>query len=176
MAKVITVFGSSRPSPGSSEYELAREIGRQLALAGFRVCNGGYGGTMEAVARGARESGGTTIGVTTSFYSRSANRWVDEEIQVPSMNERLLKLVDIGDAYVVLKGGTGTLLELAAVWEMINKGVMGQKPIVVVGEFWKPIVDTVQRAIEEEGQEIRADIVRVDTPEECAAFLRSRLA
>ncbi|MBM4168901.1 MAG: LOG family protein [Ignavibacteria bacterium] len=176
MSKIITVFGSSRPAPGSPEYELAREIGKHLALSGFRVCNGGYSGTMDASARGARESGGSTIGVTTSFYARAANRWIDEVIQVSSMNERLLKLVELGDGYVVLKGGTGTLLEFAAVWEMINKNVIGRKPIVVVGEFWEPVVNTVRRALDEEGQGIGIEIARVDTPAECAALLRSRLA
>jgi len=175
MAKVVTVFGSSRPIEGTTEYELARWVGRDLALAGFTVCNGGYRGTMEAAARGAREAGGHTIGVTTSFYSKRANDWIEREIRVSSMHDRLLKLVELGDGYVVLKGGTGTLLELAAVWEMINKNVIAQKPIVVIGEFWEPVVKTVQRDIEEDGLTTEGQVVRVETSEDCAALLRSRL-
>jgi len=43
-----------------------------------------------------------------------------------------------------MKGGTGTLVELAVVWEMLNKSVIAGKPIVVVGDFWPPILDRVR--------------------------------
>ncbi len=52
-----------------------------------------------------------------------------------------------GDAYVACKGGTGTLVELAVVWEMLNKRVMEGKPFVTLGEFWQPILENV-RAVE----------------------------
>ena len=54
MNNVITIFGSSRPVKGDEEYQLAYEVGKQLSLAGFTVCNGGFGGIMEASARGAK--------------------------------------------------------------------------------------------------------------------------
>jgi len=82
---------------------------------------------MEASARGAKEAGGKTIGVTFNIKGRAANSWIDEQIHVPALIDRMMKLVELGDAYVVLKGGTGTLLELAAVWEFINKGLLAEK-------------------------------------------------
>jgi len=134
--KVVTVFGSSRPAPNDPEYRQAYELGAALAHAGFAVCNGGFGGTMEASARGAREAGGHTIGViTTAFGKRSANRWIEEVIEQESLLARMMKLIELGDAYVVLKGGTGTLLELSAVWELMNKGLMSEKPICILGGF-----------------------------------------
>ncbi len=42
------------------------------------------------------------------------------------------------------KGGTGTLVELAVVWEMLNKGVMEPRPFVVLGGFWQPIIERVR--------------------------------
>src|SRR3977135_4290020 len=77
--KTITVFGSSRPEEGHAEYTEAVELGRALAAKGFAVCTGGYGGVMEGVSRGAREAGGRVLAVTSSFFRRRANRWVDEE-------------------------------------------------------------------------------------------------
>ncbi len=41
-------------------------------------------------------------------------------------------------------GGTGTLVELAVVWEMLNKGAMKRKPLVVLGHFWQPIIERVR--------------------------------
>src|SRR5712692_2597946 len=120
--RIVTVFGSSRPQESDAEYEEARELGRMLATNGFSVCSGGYGGVMEAVSRGAKEGGGNTMGITAKFFTARANKWVDEEIRVKTWQERLFELVKRGHGYVVCPGGTGTLVELAVVWEMLNKG------------------------------------------------------
>ena len=145
--KVITVFGSSRPREGDADYEQARALGRVLGERGWKVCTGGYGGVMEGVSRGAKEAGGKTVGITAEFFQARANRWVDEEIRVVTWQERLFELIRRGDAYVACKGGTGTLVELAVVWEMLNKRVMEGKPFVTLGEFWQPILESV-RAVE----------------------------
>ena len=62
----------------------------------------------------------------------------------------LFKLIDIGNAYVALPGGTGTLAEIAALWEMLNKRVIERYPFVLVGDFWRPMVDSVD-AVERGG-------------------------
>jgi uncharacterized protein (TIGR00725 family) len=118
--KIVTVFGSSHPEEGHADYVEALELGRALAAAGFAVCTGGYGGVMEAVSRGANESGGPVLAVTSSFSRSSANRWVHQETRMATWQERLFELVRVGDAYVACKGGTGTLVELAVVWEMLK--------------------------------------------------------
>ena len=140
---VITVFGGSRPAAGSDAYETARKLGAALADAGFAVATGGYGGTMEGVSRGAREANGHVIGVTAEAFASRANQWVEEEIRVKTWQERLFKLIELGAGYVVLPGGTGTLVELAVVWEWINKGFLKQKPVVVLGDYWQPVVQTI---------------------------------
>src|SRR5271167_713304 len=102
-AKIITVFGSSRPEDGHADYLEAVELGRALALAGFAVCTGGYGGVMEGVSRGARESGGQVLAVTSSFFRSRPNRWVHEVTQKGTWQERLFELVRLGDGYVACK-------------------------------------------------------------------------
>jgi uncharacterized protein (TIGR00730 family) len=175
MNKVVTVFGSSRPTEGNEEYQLAYEVGKHIALAGFTICNGGFGCSMEASARGAKEAGGRTIGVTFDIQGRAANSWIDKNIHVPALIDRMMKLVELGDAYVVLKGGTGTLLELAAVWEFINKGLLGKKPIVIIGDFWKSVVDTLREEMLWEGVgDCTKFIHRASSPEECASFLKQQ--
>jgi len=141
----ITVFGTGRAKKGDSAYDLAYETGKILAQAGFAIANGGYGGTMEAAAKGAAEVGGKIIGVTCSAFKRStANEYISREIVTNSLDERLDTLIKLGQAYVILPGGTGTLLELAKVWEFKNKGFLqAEKPIILVGRFWKPLVDLI---------------------------------
>ncbi len=143
--KVVTIFGTGRARSGDEAFTLAYKIGEVLAQAGFTIANGGYGGTMFAAAKGAAQAGGNVIGVTCSaFKSRKANEFVTREVVTQSLNERLEKLVELGRAYVVLPGGTGTLLELARVWELKNKGFLdADRPIILVGRFWASLVDLV---------------------------------
>ncbi|MEX0602331.1 MAG: LOG family protein [Bacteroidota bacterium] len=174
--KIITIFGSSRQQEGDAGYARAYELGRELAKAGFDVCNGGYRGTMEAAARGARENGGSTIGITTTFFPRPANDWIEHEVRMPTMIDRLMKLVEAGDGYVVLKGGTGTLLEFAAVWEFINKGMLPERPIVVLDDFWDPVIGTLRPELEWEGiGDCTRFVKQAHSVEECVEYLQKRL-
>jgi uncharacterized protein (TIGR00725 family) len=179
-AKVITVFGSSRAEEGHPDFMEALELGRALASAGFAVCTGGYGGVMEGVSRGASEAGGRVLAVTSSYFRSRANRWVKEETRVETWHERLFELVRLGDGYVACKGGTGTLVELAVVWEMLNKKVMPHRPFVVLGDFWKPILDRV-REVERGrasrwGESIDPLVHLAPTPAGAAQFLVHQLA
>jgi len=142
---IVTVFGSSRPREGNADYEEARVLGRALARHGFAVCSGGYAGVMEAVSSGAKEAGGKTYGVTAEFFkSAKLNPWIDVEIRKQTWEERLFELIRIGHGFVACKGGTGTLAELAVVWEMLNKSVMAGKPFAVLADFWAPILERVR--------------------------------
>ena len=63
---------------------------------------------------------------------------------VATWQERLFELIRVGHGFVACKGGTGTLVELAVVWEMLNKGMLQGKPFVVLGDFWTPIIERVR--------------------------------
>src|SRR5712692_7190181 len=125
---IVTVFGSSRPREGDADYEEARVLGRALAKHGFSVC-----------------SGGKTSGVTAEFFKAAKLKsWIDVEVRMKTWEERLFELIRRADGFVACKGGTGTLVELAVVWEMLNKSVMTQKPFAVLGNFWQPVLDRVR--------------------------------
>lgn len=146
---IVTVFGSSDAAAGTPLYSLAYELGAAIARAGWTLCNGGYGGTMEAAARGAVEAGGHTIGVTCSaFRGRAgANPYIRQEVPTFDLFTRLNTLIRLGRAYMVLPGGSGTLLELAAVWELMNKGLIRNRgPIVLLGPHWEPVAGAVRLA------------------------------
>ena len=145
---IITVFGSSTPEPLSPAYQTAYELGRAIGQAGWTLCNGGYGGTMEAAARGAVEAGGHTIGVTCSVFRvrGGPNAYIRQEVPTFDLLTRLNTLVRLGNAYVLLPGGTGTLLELALVWELLNKGLLRrQAPLILLGDHWTPLLDPIRR-------------------------------
>ena len=147
--RIITVFGSYEPQAGSVDYEQAYEVGYELAKAGFVVANGGYAGTMEASAKGAKEAGGETIGVSCRAFARSkVNDYIDREIETDNLRQRMDKLIELGRGYVVLPGGTGTLSELACAWEMMNKGFLAGRVLVIMGQFWQPVVELVEGSSE----------------------------
>ena len=142
---IITIFGSYEPAPGSQAYQQSYQVGYELAKAGFVLANGGYAGTMEASAKGAKDAGGATIGVSCRAFARSkVNDYIDREIETDNLQQRLNKLIELGNGYVVLPGGTGTLAELAYTWELINKGFLPGRALVIMGDFWKPVVDLVE--------------------------------
>ena len=169
--KTISVFGGSTPQPGSAAYQEAQLLGSLLAGSGYAVQTGGYIGTMEAVSRGASEAGGKTIGVTCSALTSSrVNEYINREIVTSSLAERLDTLITLGNGYVVLPGGTGTLLELAKIWELKNKGFLKKsKLIILVGGFWKPLLDLIAR---EDKQSIR-HVKLASGPENIKDFLFS---
>jgi uncharacterized protein (TIGR00730 family) len=171
--KVVTIFGTGRAKPADRIYLLTEELGRLLAHAGFAIANGGYGGTMLAAAKGASEVGGTVIGVTCSAFKNSkANQYVTRQVVTESLDERLDTLIELGQAYIVLPGGTGTLLELAKVWEMKNKGFLNaRKPVILVGGFWQPLVDLVAT----DDPDSTRYVTPADTPEQVLGVLRQYL-
>src|SRR5438874_8201796 len=144
MERIITVFGSSRPRENEADYEEAMALGQALGEAGFAICSGGYGGMMGAVSRGARSAGAKTYGVTAEFFKPQVNRWIDKEIRMKTWQERLFELIRLAHGFVACKGGTGTLVELAVVWEMLNKSVMTGKPFAALGDFCHPILERVR--------------------------------
>jgi len=150
MTKIISVFGSSAPQPGSAAFVAAQQVGRLLAEAGFAVATGGYGGTMTAVSQGASETGGHVIGVTSAQIERfrplAANRWVAEEIKYDSLRDRLLHLVMRNDGIIVLPGGIGTLSEMSLAWSFLQVGEMAERPFVLLGEMWRESIRAFYRS------------------------------
>lgn len=145
MSKVITVFGSSFPKDGDEQYNFAYQLGSKLAEKGFEICSGGFYGIMEAVSKGALEKGVEVYGVTVDLWGAEPNRYITREIRCKNVFERTEKLMQLGDAFIILQGGTGTLFELSAVWEYSNKKIMDNKPIICHSSMWKPIVEIIDK-------------------------------
>jgi uncharacterized protein (TIGR00730 family) len=144
--RIVTIFGSSKPREDEVPYREAHDLGAALARTGWTICNGGYGGTMEAAAKGAKAAGGATIGVTCTLFDRPGpNAFIDEVVETCDLFVRLQHLVRLGQAYIVLPGGSGTLVEFAIVWELVAKRICPPKPIILYSRFWESVVETTCR-------------------------------
>jgi len=174
MQKTITIFGSSIPQHGDEQYTAAEKLGELLALRGFNVCSGGNLGVMEAVSKGAVRNNANAIGITLDSVGFTSNKYLTEEIICTSLFDRITKLIQYGDGYVVLQGGTGTLLELAAVWELMNKDLLTVKPIACHSSMWKEVVSVLNDQLRKENR--MTDLVKCfNSVEDMVDYLSEKL-
>ncbi len=126
---------------------------------------------------GASEVQGNVIGVTSAVFSPTPNKYVNMQVHTMTLYERLQKLIELGNGYIILKGGTGTLVELSLVWELMNKNLISEKPIVAVTDFWKPVVNLLSTELAHEGLEPCTRHIRfARDPSEAADMMIEALA
>lgn len=136
----VVLFGGSACTPDQPDFATAGAIGRAVARQGWTLVNGGYGGTMLASAQGAVEAGGRVIGVACSIFRSAPSACLHETLWTDNLFDRMRRLIELGDAYVCLPGSTGTLAELAMVWELMNKRQIPVRPLICWGAYWRPVV------------------------------------
>jgi uncharacterized protein (TIGR00730 family) len=151
LGPAVTVFGSARFKPGHPYYELARQVGRNLAEAGLTVITGGGPGVMEAANRGAREAGGPSYGLNIILpHEQKPNPYIDENVAFHYFFVRKVMLVKYSCAYIVLPGGLGTLDELFEAATLIQCAKIGPFPLVLVGrDFWRGMLDYLLFMVDE---------------------------
>ena len=106
----IAVIGGGQC--GAAEYASAMEVGRLVAEARATLVCGGLSGIMKAAARGAREAGGSTIGILPGHDRSIANPYLDHVITTGIGHARNLAVVSSGDAVIAIGGSYGTLSEI----------------------------------------------------------------
>ena len=168
---LVAVFGSADPSEGDPLYESAREVGTLLVAAGYGVVTGGYGGVMEGASRGAAEASGTAVGVTcASFLGRTPNHFLTETRETADLVERTGVLIEAACGYIVLHGKSGTLAELTLMWALHRVGSLGRRPVVLLGDAWRPFLHHLVRGAMIEDDQL--GITRVaDGPEDAVMEL-----
>ena len=108
---IISVIGGADDPPAEA-LEMAEAVGRELARRGVTIVCGGLEGVMEAVCRGAKGAGGTTIGILPGNDPAEANPWVDYPICTGMGYARNAIVVKSGRAVIAIDGAYGTLSEI----------------------------------------------------------------
>ncbi|HEY0077682.1 MAG TPA: LOG family protein [Pyrinomonadaceae bacterium] len=139
--RIVTIFGGSRCDEVCEEYAQARRVGQLLAEAGMTICTGGYLGVMEAASRGAHERGGRVLGIVMNQFKAEPNRYLTDKVATPHFYERLQHLITRSVGFIALRGGMGTVTELSLAWNKMQTRVIEQRPLVLLGDCWPPIIE-----------------------------------
>lgn len=174
----ISVFGSARTKEEGKYYQLAVEISKSIAEAGYGVITGGGPGIMEAGNRGANLAGGTSVGLNIDLpFEQHDNPYIDPDksLDFNFFFVRKVMFVKYSQGFVVMPGGFGTLDELFEAITLIQTHKIGKFPIILVGsEFWSGLLDWIKNIMLKEGNISPEDlnlIQIVDTPEQVVEII-----
>ncbi|MBX3364339.1 MAG: TIGR00730 family Rossman fold protein [Phycisphaeraceae bacterium] len=177
----VTVFGSARFSEDHPFYDLARQVGRRIAEAGFTTMTGGGPGIMEAANRGARDAGGHSVGCNIVLpMEQEPNPYLDRFVEFKYFFVRKVMLVKYSHAFVVLPGGYGTLDELFEALTLVQTRKISSFPIILMGcDYWRPMMEFISARMTQVGTISPEDpslITFTDSPEEALQVIHDAYA
>ncbi len=175
----VSIFGSARTAASHPYYLLAEEIGKKLTEKGYGVITGGGPGIMEAGNKGAKLSGGKSVGLNIDLpFEQFSNPYIDSDklINFDYFFVRKLMFIKYAQGFVVLPGGFGTLDELFEALTLIQTRKTGRFPVVLVGtNYWKGLIDWLKGTMLEQERNINpADLdlmAVVDTADEAVQHI-----
>lgn len=157
--KNIAFFGDANITSADPVYQDAFEIAKLVASEGFTIVNGGGPGVMNASTQGAEAVKGETLSVTfypkdaPGFEGRYLGNVTDQEIKTTNYIERMFKLIEHADMFIIFKGGSGTVSEFGTAWVLAKIYYGHHKPFILYGKFWEEIIDCLKRNMNIDHQE-----------------------
>ncbi len=151
--RTITVYCSSSASLAPHYYDAGAELGRAIAVNGWKLVYGGNAiGLMKTVADATRAAGGKVIGITPQLFVDKGleDKDCDELVVTNTMRDRKAILEERGDAFVALPGGIGTFEEVFEI--IVGKQLAHHnKPIIFlnIANYWNPMLAMIETAIEQ---------------------------
>lgn len=176
MSRKIVVFAGNGCRKEREDYyfSLAFKTGRLLSRAGFVVVTGGGPGLMNEVSRGAYDTGGKTIGICLEKQGREQSKYLSEKTVYNKLRPRQEKLLSLGDGFVALPGGIGTLYEITEIMGLKRKGELPlTKPLVLISSYFHPFINELKRMYHEGfvTKELDSFYFQANTPEEAIKIL-----
>lgn len=165
--KNVAFFGDADISESDETYKQAFDTAELLAKSGYVIVDGGGPGVMQAATTGAQKGEGKTITVTfdpgnaPGFEGKYVGNIPDEEVVTTNYIERMFKLMEKGDIFIMFKGGSGTISEFGTAWVLAKLYFGHHKPFILFGNFWAEIVDVLKKNMNIDTKELSTfEIVR----------------
>ncbi|HSI14855.1 MAG TPA: LOG family protein [Chthoniobacter sp.] len=182
----VTIFGSARIKPGMPAYEGVKKLTAELTEMGCDILTGGGPGLMRAANEGAHSIGSAkgqrSIGINIELpFEQEVNPFVTQAFEHRTFFSRLHHFMILSDAFVVVPGGIGSLLELSLVWQLLQVRKLYNTPLILVGKMWEDLVAWSRDAMLKEGDELASEVDFeiprcVKTIEETVALIRENRA
>jgi uncharacterized protein (TIGR00730 family) len=140
----VTIFGSARARPGTFVYDEVKRVAGVLAEMGCDIITGGGPGLMQAANEGAAGGGQSkrSVGIRVDLpFEQDVNPFVAQAFEHKTFFTRLHHFVLTSDAFVVVPGGIGTVLELMMIWQLLQVRHVQDTPLILVGQMWSKLVD-----------------------------------
>ena len=140
----VAIFGSARAEPGSFVYEEVKRAAAAFTALGCDIVTGGGPGLMQAANEGAASSGvpERSMGIRIDLpFEQDVNPFVGQAFEHQTFFTRLHHFVLASDAFVVVPGGIGTVLEMLMVWQLLQVRHMADVPLILVGKMWAGLVE-----------------------------------
>jgi uncharacterized protein (TIGR00730 family) len=139
----VAIFGSARAEPGSFVYEEVKRAAAAFADLGCDIVTGGGPGLMQAANEGATSVGRQdSVGIRVELpFEQDVNPFVQQAFEHKTFFTRLHHFVIASDAFVVVPGGIGTVLETLMIWQLLQVRHVDNVPLILVGKMWKGLVD-----------------------------------
>ena len=151
--KRVAFYGDADAKETDQHFIDAFNTAKLLAENGYIIVNGGGPGVMLAATLGAKEGRGKVevviidekidMGKNYEGSEIFNKRLVDKIYRTKTIQERTAKVVELADAHIVFKGGTGTMAELSLVWEKAKFEFGKHEPLIFFGDCWKNTVETM---------------------------------
>jgi uncharacterized protein (TIGR00730 family) len=141
----VTIFGSARVRREHWVFAAVRDLAKELAALGCGIVTGGGPGLMEAANEGVSlagpEASARSMGIRVDLpFEQEVNPFVTEAFEHRTFFSRLHHFVLVSEAFVVVPGGIGTVLELAMIWQLLQVRKLHQTPLILIGPMWADFV------------------------------------
>jgi len=142
----VTIFGSARTGSDHWVYEAVRDLAAELTRLGCDIVTGGGPGLMQAANEGARMAGADvdrgSVGIRVDLpFEQDVNPFVTQMFEHRTFFSRLHHFVLVSDAFVVVPGGIGTVLETMMIWQLLQVRKLYNTPLILAGPMWADLVE-----------------------------------
>ena len=145
----VAIFGSARAQPGTYVYEEVKRAAAAFASLGCDIVTGGGPGLMQAANEGAKSAGAPgSVGIRVELpFEQDVNPFVEQAFEHETFFTRLHHFVIASDAFVVVPGGIGTVLETLMIWQLLQVRHVDNVPLILVGKMWKGLIEWAKTAM-----------------------------
>ena len=145
----VAIFGSARAQPGTFVYDEVKRAAAAFASLGCDIVTGGGPGLMQAANEGAKAAGAPgSLGIRVELpFEQEVNPFVEQAFEHSTFFTRLHHFVIASDAFVVVPGGVGTVLEMLMIWQLLQVRHVDDVPLILVGKMWKGLIEWTKTAM-----------------------------